>query len=236
MCVDVLARIPTGCKTIDRFLGGGIPSEHVCLVYGEAETGKSTFALQCAVNCAGLGYKTLYIDCDGMFSAKRLSQIASEKFEEAADLIILMKPTSFEEQATIVDRLASYVSGSFGLVAVDTITSLYRLEVSRYPSKAFKLNRELNTQLASLAQVARIQRIAVLAVSQVRTAFKEDHVSIEPVATRVLKFWTDTVINMKPTENPQTVKAIFEKAPFGTLPQTYNLRLEETGIHECPVR
>jgi DNA repair protein RadB len=236
MCVNVLARIPTGCKTIDRFLGGGIPSESLCLVYGEAETGKSTFALQCAVNCAGLGYKTLYIDCDGMFSAKRLFQIASGKFEEAAGLIILMKPTGFEEQTILIDRLASYVSGSFGLVVVDTITSLYRLEVSKYPSKAFKLNRELNTQLASLAQVAKIQRVAVLAVSQVRTAFKEDHVSIEPVATRVLKFWADTVIKMKPTEIPQMVRAIIEKALPKAPPQTYKLRLEETGIHEYPAR
>jgi DNA repair protein RadB len=232
----VLANVPTGCKTIDRFLGGGIPVGHVCLVYGEAETGKSTLALQCAVNCARMGYKTLFVDCDGMFSAERLSQIASQKSEEVAPQIVLVKPTSFEEQAILFSRLANYLSGNFGLVVVDTITSLYRLEVSKFPSQVFKLNRELNTQLAALAQTAKTQMIAILVASQVRTAFKEDHVSIEPVATRVLKFWADTVVNLKPTDNSQTVKATIEKALSKTQPHANYLRLEESGIHECSVR
>jgi KaiC/GvpD/RAD55 family RecA-like ATPase len=75
--MTLLQRIPTGCRELDKILDGGISSENVGLFYGEAETGKTTFAMQCAVNCALRGYKTLFIDCDGTFSARRLSQIAS---------------------------------------------------------------------------------------------------------------------------------------------------------------
>ena len=35
--------------------------------------------------------------------------------------------------------------------------------------------------------------------------------AVRPVATRVLKFWADTIIAMKPTDYPQTIKAVVEK-------------------------
>ena len=60
--------VPTGCMFLDRLLEGGLPVNNVTLVYGEAETGKSTLALQCAVGSVRMGYKTLFIDSDGTFS------------------------------------------------------------------------------------------------------------------------------------------------------------------------
>jgi DNA repair protein RadB len=229
-------RIPTGCKTIDRVLEGGISSDKISLVYGEEETGKTTFALQCAANCARHGFKTLFIDCDSTFYAKRLSQIASEGFEKIAEQIILTRPTDFREQTMIIDHLSDYVTKTFGLVVIDTITSLYRAKVSESPGKAFELNRELNRQLGSLAQFVKIQKIAILMNSQVRTAFKEETVSIEPVAERVLKFWADTIIWLKPTENPQIIKAILEKSPAKAQPAMCHLKIEESGLREYHIR
>ena len=232
----MLHKIPTSCEAIDKILQGGIPLESVSLVYGEAETGKTTLAIQCAVNCARQGYKTLFVDCDGTFYARRLSQIAIGDFKDIAELIILMKPDNFGEQAIVIDRLTDYMTKSFGLVVIDTITSLYRAEIAERPEKTFELNRELNRQMACLAQIARTQKIAVLITSQVRSVFNETYVSIEPVATRVLKFWADTIIDMKPTENPQIIKAILEKSSKKVPPLTCHLKIEETGIHEYLIR
>lgn len=232
MCSAVLNTIPTDCSVLDKVLGGGIPSEKVSLIYGEPETGKTTLAIQCAVNCARCGRKTLFIDCDKTFYAKRLSQLALGKPARIAELIVLMKPDDFREQAMIIDRLADYVTGNFGLIVIDTINSLYRLRVSESPEKAFELNRELNRQLASLAQVARTRKIAILLVSQVRTAFKQKSVCVEPVATRVLEFWADLVVNMKPTENSSVIELILEKPLTGNEPMTCYLRIEESGIRE----
>jgi RecA/RadA recombinase len=232
----VIHSISTGCKTIDTFLGGGIPSGNVSLVYGEPETGKTTFAIQCSVNCALQGFKTLFVDCDGSFAVQRLAQVASDNFEKIADHIILMKPKDFHEQAEVTERLAEYAGKGFGLVVFDTITSLYRLKVAQSPSKTFELNRDLNRQLATLAQLARTQKIAVLLDSQVRTDFSGVTVGIEPVGTRVVKFWADTVIELKPTENPQLIKAVVEKNPRKTPSITCNLKIDETGIHDYLVR
>ena len=232
MCVTVVQKISTGCRTIDKILEGGIPFESVSLIYGEAETGKTTLAIQCAINCAGKGYKTLFVDCDSTFSTKRLSQMASEKFKEIAELIILMKPNNFREQTLVIDQLTDYITKNFGLVIIDTITTLYRAEIAEFPEKTFELNRELNRQMALLAQIAKTQKIAVLMTSQVRSVFNEAHVSIEPVATRVIKFWADTIIVMKPTENPGIIKAILEKSPKKVQPLACHLKIGETGIHE----
>ena len=228
----MLQRIPTDCVSIDRILEGGLPSGSVSLIYGEAETGKTTLAMQCAVNCARKGYKTLFIDCDGTFSARRLSQIAAEHFKEILELVILVRPENFHEQTVFIDKLTEYITKNFGLIVIDTLTSLYRLKIAESPDKTFELNRDLNRQTALLAQVARTQKIAVLATSQVRSIFNDANMGVEPVATRVLKFWADTILMMKPTERPGIIRIVLEKSPKGTQPLTFDSKIDNMGIHD----
>jgi DNA repair protein RadB len=230
-CRDLLKKIPTSCRPIDEFLKGGFPVDSVALVYGEAETGKTTLAMQCAANCARAGYKTLFVDTDRTFSAQRLSQIVPEQLKEVPELILLARPNDFREQTTIVECLGDHMNQNFKLVVFDTITSLYRLRIAESSSRTFELNRELNRLLAVLAQAARTQRIVVLLTGQVHSVLNEVHVSIEPVATRVLKFWADTVLDMKLTGNPQTIEVTVEKNPARLPPMTCKLRITKSGIH-----
>ncbi|HKZ88010.1 MAG TPA: AAA family ATPase [Candidatus Bathyarchaeia archaeon] len=235
MCVNVKNMILTGCDCIDNGMGGGVSPETITLIYGEPETGKTTMAIQCAVNCAMQSLKTLFVDCDNTFSAKRLSQVSAGKFDEVAELIIVVKPIDFSEQAAIVDHLTDYIAKNFGLVVFDTFNSLYRAKVSETPGKAFGLNRELNRQMAILAQTAKIQHIPIVVTSQVKSVFNETYVSIAPVATRVLQFWADTVIALKPTENPTVIEAVLEKNR-NTQEATCYLRIAETGIRDYKSR
>jgi DNA repair protein RadB len=234
MCISVIKKILTGCSCIDSHLNGGISPESVTLIYGEPETGKTTLAMQCAVNCAMQNLKTLFVDCDNTFSPKRLSQVASGKFEEIADLIILIKPADFREQTAVIDRISEYTAKNFGLIVIDTLTSLYRAEVAESSGKAFGPNRELNRQMAILSQTAKTQKMPVVITSQVHSVFDDPYVSVAPVATRVLKFWADTIIAMKPTENPQTIKAVLEKTHEKAQEATCHLRIDKTGIHDYP--
>jgi DNA repair protein RadB len=227
-----MRRISTGCDCLDEHLAGGIAEESVTLVYGEAETGKSTLAMQCAISCALQNLKTLYVDCDGTFSAKRLSQLAGAKFDKISELIVLVKPKDFREQTAFIDRLEQYLAGNVGLVVFDTVTSLYSTKVAEAEGKAFGLNRELNRQLALIAQAVKTKKIPVLLTSQVRSVLEETS-TVEPVGTRVLKFWADTIIAMKPTENPQTVTAVIEK-PEHEPEVTCQLRIDLPGIHDNP--
>jgi len=231
-----LQKIPTNCTAIDRFLGGGLPIESVALLYGEAETGKTTLAMQCAVYSALQGYRTLFVDSDGTFSAERLYQIIREQKQTVVERVLLARPNDFREQSTVVDQLAQYLKDSFKLAVFDTITSLYRLRIAEDSSKVFELNRELNRQLAVLAQTARTQRVVVLLTSQVHGVLNENTITSEPVATRVLKFWSDTVIALKVTENPERIQARVEKNPSRLPPTTLDLIIDGTGIHDCSLR
>jgi hypothetical protein len=89
--------------------------------------------------------------------------------------------------------------------------------------------------MALLAQIAKTQKVAVLLTSQVRSIFNYTYVGVEPVATRVLKFWADTIISMKPTGNTGIIQAVLEKTPvkakLDQLPAWY-LKIDDTGIHE----
>ncbi len=228
-----MRRILTGCGCIDNALDGALSQGSITLIYGEAETGKSTLAMQCAVNCAMQNLKVLYVDCDGTFSAKRLSQVSAGKFDEISEFIVLVKPKDFAEQTSFIDRLADYIVNNVGLVVFDTVTSLYRVEVAEASGKAFGLSRELNRQMAVVAQVAKTKKVPVILVSQVRSVLDEPQVAVEPVGTRVLKFWADTIIAMKPTENAQTVKAVVEKSQQKREVTCY-LQIDLSGIHDSP--
>lgn len=231
------AKIPTGCSCIDTVLEGGLSAGSINLIYGEPETGKSTLALQCALNCALQGLKTLFIDCDNTFSTERLFNLSTSNFDTVAEMILLMKPADFAEQTFVVDHLEDYIAKNFGLVVIDTFNSLYRAKVAETSSKTatFTLNRELNRQMAVLAQTAKMLNVPIVVTSQVRSIFSELSSSVTPVAQRILKFWADTVIALKPTDTPSVVQAILEKNR-NTQEVTCYLRIAETGIHEYELR
>jgi DNA repair protein RadB len=228
--------ISTGSDRLDELLNGGLAPEFMHLVYGEAETGKTTLAMQCAVNCARIGYKAVYLDSENTFSAKRLTQIAARDITEVAPRIILARPISFSEQSVILDKLDSYLTEKVGLIVVDTITSLYSGELGEESKSTFKLNRELNKQMAYLAQIVKTRKIATLVTSQVRSVFTAREVDFEPVARRVMKFWSNIVISLKLTPQDSVVRAVLEKHPRRLQPESCFLRIVEKGIrdHEYP--
>ncbi len=225
-----MPEISTGSKCIDAALGGGINLQTVTLIYGEPETGKSTLAMQCAANCALQGSKILYVDCDNTFSAKRLSQICGNRFDFVAERIVLVKPKDFREQTALIDQIQDYTV-NVGLIVIDTFTSLYSAKAAE-SSKAFSVNRELNRQLALLAQTVKTKKIPLVLTGQVRSIISEENAGVRPVATRVLKFWAENIIALKPTELPQTIKATIEKALAPTTQNVCYIQIGETGIRD----
>ena len=224
-------RISTGCTSLDDLLGGGITSGSITLIYGEAETGKTSLAIQCAVNSAKNGYKTIFIDSDGGFTPERLYQIARGFSEEASSLIVIIRPKDFLEQAEVIDNLDKCVTGRLGLVVIDTVTSLYRAALGSSES-LFALNRELNRQVATLAELSKAYKVPILLTSQVRESFTEEGAEVKPVATRVLKFWSDIIIGLSRTSRRGVVSARIEKPTLPKEERTLMLLLGEYGIKD----
>jgi DNA repair and recombination protein RadB len=223
--------LSTGSISLDKLLGGGFPNESVSLIFGEAETGKSSLAVQCAVNCARRGYKSLFIDADGTFSSERLSQIAEFDYKKISPLMIIMKPTTFQEQVKTFDQLEKIVTKKFRLIVVDTMTSLYRLELDD-PKEAYSSNRELNRQMAVLTQIAKTCGVAALVISQVRSVPFGEGVNVRPVATRVLNYWSDVILDLQQTGQTRVIKVLREKHPKIAGKRFCYVKIERKGISD----
>jgi DNA repair and recombination protein RadB len=223
--------LSTGSISLDKLLGGGFPNESVSLIFGEAETGKSSLAVQCAVNCARRGYKSLFIDADGTFSSERLSQIAEFDYKKISPLMIIMKPTTFQEQVKTFDQLEKIVTKKFRLIVVDTMTSLYRLELND-PKEAYSSNRELNRQMAVLTQIAKTCGVAALVISQVRSVPFGEGVNVRPVATRVLNYWSDVILDLQQTGQTRVIKVLREKHPKIAGKRFCYVKIERKGISD----
>jgi DNA repair protein RadB len=221
--------IPTGCISLDKLLGGGFPTETVSLIYGEAETGKTSLAVQCAVNCARRGSKSLFIDTDGTFSYERLSQIAEYDYQKISPLLIITRPTTFQEQSRAIDQLEKVITNKFGLIVVDTATSLYRVELDD-TEETYAANRELNRQLAVLTQIVKTHGVAALVISQVRSVPFGETAEMKPVATRVLNYWSEVVLDMKQTGQTRVIKVLREKHPSIKGTGFIYVKIESSGI------
>jgi DNA repair protein RadB len=218
----------TGCISLDKLLGGGFPAGAVSLIYGEAETGKTSLTVQCAVNCARRGIKSLFLDTDGTFSYERLSQIAEYNYKKISPLMIIIRPTTFQEQSDAIDHLEKIITNKFGLIVVDTVTSLYRVEFD--DTEVYVTNRELNRQLAVLTELAKTREVAVLVVSQVRGILSGESIEMRPVATRVLNYWSEVVLDMKQTGQTRVINVLREKHPSIKGTGNVYIKIESLGI------
>jgi DNA repair protein RadB len=221
-------RLSTGCASLDDILGGGFRLGDVSLIYGEASTGKTTLAVSCvAEHLHGERWaKAYYIDSDGKLSTKRLTQIAGD--HEALERLLIWRPRGFREQTEIVEGLSDIPIGNDPVV-IDSITGPYRLEAGR-PDRTFVVNKELNRQLGFLSETAKTREAAVLVVGQVHGVMGSEASQVEPVAQRLLMYWSDTIVKLETTSVTGVRQAVLEKPESRS--RACRFRLGDTGVQE----
>ena len=232
LSVDKLHHISTGCSSIDKLLNGGFPVDCVSLVYGEATTGKTTLAMQTSIECARKNFKVIYIDADQSFSHQRLSQVAPSNAPELGPRIIIFQPETFSDQSSLIENLENYLTKATKLIIVDTVTSLYRASLGS-AERTFTLNRELNRQIAYLAEIALKHHLSVVLTSQVHSAGDMQGWRIEPVARRILFHWPKVKLFLKPAGKANVKEAVLEN-PLSSLEEAVRCyyTLTERGLEE----
>ena len=195
-------RIPTGSKILDTMLGEGYEKDVITTVYGPAGSGKTVLCLLCAITVARSGKKVIYVDTEGGFSVERLKQICtsiSHDYKKILENIIFLKPTSFAEQKKSFEKLKDIVNDKIGLIVVDSIAMLYRLELGK-SDEVQDVNRELGKQIAFLTEIARNKQIPILITNQIYHDFdNKDKVNI--VGGDILKYGSKCLIELQITPN-----------------------------------
>jgi len=167
-------RISTGTEFVDELLEGGYEADAITTIYGPAGAGKTNLALLAALETAQEGKKVVFMDTEGGFSVSRLKQLMPE-YKKLLDKIVFIRPTTFEEQHKAIEGLRTNYS-KFGLIVIDTITMLYRLERSFGEESTH--NKDLSMQMLILNEIARKYNIPVLLTSQVYSSFENKGVKI----------------------------------------------------------
>jgi DNA repair protein RadB len=157
-------KVPTECASLDNLLEGGIEPGVVTLLYGEPAAGKTNLCLQLSRTIVAQGLRVAYVDTEGV-SFDRLRQISGDLYPQMIKKVLFATPDDLQEQTRRVEEAAGLED--IGLIVVDSLNHLYRLELDTDPSLA---GRRLQRQLGALQKAARKGRFPVLVTAQVYEA------------------------------------------------------------------
>jgi DNA repair protein RadB len=177
------------CKSIDDLLVGGIESNSITEIYGEAGSGKTNICLQASRECAVQGKKVSYINSGGV-SSERLKQICKgSKYKNILSNILFFNPSSFEEQEKMIKNAIK--TKDLGLIVLDTYNSFYHLILQDDEKFA---NRSINRQLTELQIAAMNKNIYVIIAGQVYSTENDD---VKPFGGRVIERMVKTIIKLE---------------------------------------
>jgi len=217
-------KISAGSYDLNKWLFGGYEKDIITTIFGPAGSGKTNFCILAAVSQAKKGNKIIYIDTEGGFSVERFRQLAGEEYQETLKNILLLKPTSFQEQKqAFLQLLKEMKSKTINLIIVDGMTMLYRLELAearedteKSREKIQEINSQLAKQMRVLAEIARKKDIPVLVTNQVYSEFLSEEEfragkerGVAMVGGDILKYWSKTIIELQ--NNGGKKKAILRK-------------------------
>ena len=185
-------KISSGVYFVDALLDGGYEDDVITTIYGPPGAGKTNFCLLAMANLSEK--KILYVDTEGSFSLARFRQICPN-YEEVLNRTIFLTPTTYAEQKDAFEFLKKTVDDKFGLIIVDSIASLYRLELG-VSNDIQNVNRELSLHMAVLTEIARKKKIPVILTNQVYSDF-EDRDKIKTVGGDVTKYWSRVLLEIQ---------------------------------------
>ncbi|MGV8168641.1 MAG: DNA repair and recombination protein RadB [Candidatus Nanoarchaeia archaeon] len=218
-------RLSSGSEILDNMLNGGYESGVITTIYGPPGSGKTNLCLLCLTKNANK--KIIYIDTEGSFSIDRIKQL-SDNYEEILKNVIILKPVNFEEQKKVFEKLKAIITDKIGLIIVDSIAMLYRLEIG-INKDTFKVNRDLGVQLVDLVHIARKFKIPVIITNQVYADF-EDKNKVNIVGGDILKYASKCLIELQKSEKGK--KLILRK--HRSLPEgkEFEFKIINEGIEE----
>ena len=189
-----MATISTGADFMNNFLEGGYDSDIVTTLYGPSGTGKTNLCLLAAINVAESGKKVIFMDTEGGIAVERIKQI-SINYEKVLSHIIFLNPMLKNKQKEIFEKLRGLVNEQIGIVIVDSISMLYRLELGK-SEEVFEVNSALGKQIGCLVEIARRFKIPVLITNQVYADF-DNRDKVKMVGGDLLKYGSKCLIELR---------------------------------------
>ncbi len=189
----------------------------ITMIYGEAASGKTTMAKLAAIEQVKNNKKVVYIDTENGFSIERFKQLAGKDYQKILDNMIIFRPESLREQKKLMKDIMQLVeTGKIGLVIVDTIGSIYRVELKLDEKYA---NRTIAENIKVFRWITN-KGIPVLITNQVYSDFNNNIIN---VGGNMIKDACNCVIQL--VKNPRIFKI---ETP---LAKEFKFEIKDDGVY-----
>ena len=158
--------ISTGLQQLDKFLGGGIPSNVITDIYGGNGTGKTQFLLQITINAIKNNGNVLFLDTTGGFRPERILEMQKNQNLDLdiLDKITVSRITNTSEQLNFIRNIDQ---NQFSLIVIDNITDLFSYEYKTNEA-IFKKNFLFMRHMHDLSSFALNNNIPIVITNMIR--------------------------------------------------------------------
>lgn len=203
-------RLKTGVAEFDRLLGGGIVPGSMVLIGGEPGVGKSTLALQIALQLKTL--KILYLS--GEESAEQI-RIRADRIGKVHDQVMILNDTWLENILAQMEQVPP------GLIIIDSIQTLYSELLESSPGTISQI-RDCTTRIL---QYTKDRGIPVILIGHIN---KEGHLA----GPKVLEHIVDVVLQFEGDRHYSYRILRASKNRFGTTSELGIFEMTGTGLRE----
>lgn len=208
---DQKPHISTGSLVLDNLIGGqitksglpicpGIPKGMIIEVYGAEGSGKTTFAIQCAVSAQRASGTVAYLDFENAIQLPYAEALGLDLSDE--NTFALFSPQTFEEGQEIISTL---VDSKVDLIIVDSVSAMVPQKVLEAEASAEPqiglLARKLSGFLPKLIHRLRANNVTLIFVNQIRSRVKTSQYDPGPdedtSGGKALKFYAALRLSLK---------------------------------------
>ena len=205
-------------------------------VFGDFGVGKTTFALQTAINTAKIGKTVMFVYTKPNFPSEKI-QLIKKDSKEILDNIIFVHITNFDELYRVIFNFEFLVLNflnekktKLNFIIIDSITNLYNLELNKdNKKKNYNRNYQLNQILANLAYLNESYSIEILIVNEISRKTRENQIIEVQSGGKVMEFWVKYNLKINKTNKLNERKFIFNNIPEKQSIE-FNSNLREKGF------
>ncbi len=193
--------------------------------YGPPGVGKTNICILAALEFAKNGGTIFYMDTEGGLSPERMKQIAGSYTEKFLENMRILSPKNFDEQAKTIREMEKLKGG---MIIVDSVVALYRLEIADAKKETIDASRELSVQLSILSNIARKKKMPVIITSHVYKDWETGESRI--IGGDVIRYWSKAIVLIEPAGKRGERRATLVK--HRSLPEGNSVKFEiiENGI------
>jgi len=227
-------KFPT--SKLNAIIGKINATKGIFSIWGDFGVGKTTFAIQTAINTVKNNENVIYIYTKPNLPYEKLISL-SKGSEEVLDRITIIKPLNFKDLYNIIFNLEFLIlrklennDDKLKLIIIDSITNLYRLEINQEnKEKNYNLNYQLHQILANLTYLNEIYSIKILIVNELsRKNYNEQFIEVQS-GGKAMEFWINFNLKIAKTKTLNQRKFIFSNLSENRLYE-FTLNLREEGF------